>query len=168
MSVLGDGHGESTVGWVSTELHMKTARSDVLVRELLKDCKGETVYQIAKWLGVDHLLDLPFNKVSQGEQRLTLIAAAFANRPSLVILDEPCQGLDLISREHVLSFIERACQYTDLALIYITHHLEECLPSISRVLHLKAGEVVFDGLVRDYKPNELEALGTNPVPHVFD
>ena len=146
-----------TVGWVATEHHMALVAnsSDLTVRELIANGSDEDISNVADWLAVKHLLDQRFGGISQGEQRLVLIAAAIACRPNVLVLDEPCQGLDLIHREHVLELIELICTSTDMSLIYITHHLEEKVDSISHVLHLAEGDAVFEGLVEDYKPEEL-------------
>ena len=87
----------------------------------------------------------PAPALSQGEQKLVLIGAAVAQRPTLLVLDEPCQGLDLLSRSRVLSLVDRVCTSTDTTLIYITHHYEEVMPCISHVMHLRGGNVVFSG-----------------------
>ena len=105
------------------------------------------VYTATKWLGLvkkddDSFLNRKFSTLSQGEQKLSLIASALALRPSLLILDEPCQGLDQNNRKLVLDLIEVICQTTDMSLVYITHHNEELIPSINQKLHLEDGKVV--------------------------
>ena len=163
ISVLSD----QQVGWVSTELHMSLAHADVTVREILltqqqtfsSPSGGDSWRLVVEWLGISESLLLEkkqFNELSQGEQRLVLIAAALRSRPQLLVLDEPCQGLDLLNRQKVLGLVERICQATDMGLIYITHHLEEMLPSVTHALHLKEGNVVFQGLRADYDPTELD------------
>jgi molybdate transport system ATP-binding protein len=107
----------------------------------------------AKWLGLvkkdqpdNSILHREFSTLSQGQQKLLLIASAIALRPSLLVLDEPCQGLDLCNRELTLSLIEEICQTTDMSLIYITHHNEELVPSINRRLVLEDGKAVYCGV----------------------
>ena len=93
--------------------------------------------------------------LSQGEQKIFLIATALVARPPLLILDEPCQGLDLVKRKRLLQIVETICRSTDMTLIYITHHLdEELVPSISHALHLKDRREVYKGLIKDYSAKE--------------
>ena len=156
-----DHHRRLGVGWVSTELHLDTSRSSRSAREVLRgeDADVSTasmVTAVASWLSLDEsLLSRPFSTLSQGQQKLVLIGAAVASRPDILVLDEPCQGLDLLHRNRVLGLVERICQATDLCLIYITHHPEEVIPSISHVLHLANGSPVYDGSVADYDPSAL-------------
>jgi iron complex transport system ATP-binding protein len=66
--------------------------------------------------------------------------------PKLLILDEPCSGLDPVAREHFLGLIERlARQRGGPALVLVTHHVEEITPAFTHALLLRAGEVVASG-----------------------
>jgi ABC-type molybdenum transport system ATPase subunit/photorepair protein PhrA len=108
---------------------------------------------VAKWLGLhEQHLSRPFAELSQGEQKLVLIGSAIAKLPKLLIIDEPLQGLDLFHRRRVLGLIESICRSTDVSLIYVTHHLEELIPSVSHVLHLDEGKSVYNGEIEPYDP----------------
>lgn len=110
---------------------------------------------VARWFGLldnnerqrDELFLRQFSTLSQGEQKLLLLCSAIAQRPLLLILDEPCQGLDLWNRGRLLGLIERICRVTNMSLIYITHHEEELIPSIGHKLLLdEDGNVAYCGL----------------------
>lgn len=97
-----------------------------------------------------HLADAPFQTLSQGERQRVLIARAFMAQPPLLILDEPCTGLDVRARENLLSSLSKAQRETSLeseslSIIYVTHHVEEILPFISHVLILDEGNIVAQG-----------------------
>jgi molybdate transport system ATP-binding protein len=95
----------------------------------------------------DLFLRRQFSTLSQGEQKLLLLCSAIAQRPLLLILDEPCQGLDLWNRGRLLGVIERICRLTSMSLICITHHEEELIPSIGHKLLLdEGGNVTYCGL----------------------
>jgi len=154
---VSDGVG---VGWVSTERHMAEAKShkttyDILTRD--GETPLETAVAVLGWLGV-HLgiYHCKFSQLSQGEQKVVLIASAIASRPRVLVLDEPCQGLDFWNRRNVLALVETLCQGTDISLVYITHHFEEILPSISHVLHLHQGRDLFNGLRQSYDPKSIQ------------
>jgi iron complex transport system ATP-binding protein len=89
-----------------------------------------------------HLAERPWGVLSQGERQRVLIARALMAQPKLLILDEPCAGLDPVAREHFLQFLQRLGRRADPpSLILVTHHVEEIVPVFSHVLVLKGGTV---------------------------
>ena len=92
------------------------------------------------------LADRPWRVLSQGERQRILIGRALMARPRLLILDEPCAGLDPAAREHFLQFLQRLGSRADApTLVLVTHHVEEIMPVFSHVLILKAGRVLAAG-----------------------
>ena len=90
--------------------------------------------------------------LSQGERQLVLIGRALMGKPRVLILDEPCAGLDPAAREHFLQFLQRLGRdKSSPTLVLVTHHVEEIMPAFSQVLVLKAGRV----LAADQKSNAL-------------
>jgi iron complex transport system ATP-binding protein len=85
--------------------------------------------------------------LSQGERQRVLIGRALMAKPRLLILDEPCAGLDPVAREHFLEFLQRlGAQRTAPALLFVTHHVEEIMPVFSRALLLRDGRVLDAGV----------------------
>lgn len=100
--------------------------------------------------GCPHLSSQPYNLCSQGEKQKVLIARALMAKPELLILDEPCNGLDFLSREKLLSDIGRLAREPNApTLIYVTHHIEEIIPSFTHVLLLKEGTAFKSGATGD-------------------
>jgi len=88
----------------------------------------------------------PWRVLSQGERQRVLIGRALMARPDLLILDEPCAGLDPVAREHFLQFLGRLAQTRKApTLVLVTHHVEEIMPAFSHVLLLRKGEVLAAG-----------------------
>lgn len=88
----------------------------------------------------------PWLFLSQGERQRVLIGRALMAKPRLLILDEPCAGLDPAAREHFLQFLQRlGGQRNAPTLVLVTHHVEEIMPVISHALILKAGGVLAAG-----------------------
>jgi iron complex transport system ATP-binding protein len=84
--------------------------------------------------------------LSQGERQRVLIARALMANPDVLILDEPCAGLDPVARERFLDFVERQLTTGNSpTLLFVTHHIEEITQSLTHSLLLKAGSVVADG-----------------------
>ena len=103
----------------------------------------EKANNIIKDFKLSHLKLNKYITLSQGEQRKTLLARAFMNEPSLLILDEPCSGLDIRAREIFLKTLEES--KSDTPFIYVTHQIEEIIPSITHVAILDNGEIVSQG-----------------------
>ncbi len=96
-----------------------------------------------------YLSERAWSVLSQGERQRVLIARALMANPRVLILDEPCAGLDPAAREHFLQFLQRLGRRQDApALVLVTHHVEEIMPVFSRVLVLKAGRVLAAGTKR--------------------
>jgi iron complex transport system ATP-binding protein len=92
------------------------------------------------------LRDRPWRFLSQGERQRVLIGRALMARPQLLILDEPCAGLDPVAREHFLQFLERLARKRGApTLVLVTHHVEEIMPVFSHVLVLNEGSVLAAG-----------------------
>lgn len=109
------------------------------------------------------LVDRQFAELSAGETRRVLIARALVNRPQALLLDEPSTGLDLVARQHLLNTMRHLAQQ-GITLVLVTHHIEEIVPEIARVILLRAGKVVADG-TRDALLTEasLSAVFDGPV-----
>ena len=88
----------------------------------------------------------PWLFLSQGERQRVLIGRALMAGPPLLILDEPCAGLDPLAREHFLQFLQRlGGGQKPPTLVLVTHHLEEIMPVFSHVLILQAGRALACG-----------------------
>ncbi|MHC1480847.1 ABC transporter ATP-binding protein [Frateuria aurantia] len=93
--------------------------------------------------GASHLVGRMMDSLSTGEARRVLIARAMVHRPQALLLDEPCAGLDLASRRDFLESL-RDLARAGTTLLLVTHHIEEILPEIQRVVMLRQGELVAD------------------------
>jgi len=82
-------------------------------------------FSVLRMFGVSGLAERQFTQLSYGQQRIVLLARALVKRPELLVLDEPCQGLDSANRRSVLSAIDAACESGPTSLLYVTHHPDE-------------------------------------------
>ena len=111
-------------------------------------------------LGCSYLGMRAFGTLSQGEQQKVMICRALMAAPYLLILDEPCAGMDPGARETFLSALLSLGKKRSLpALIYVTHHPEEILPIFTRTLILKNGKVMGAGVTEEIlTPRTIEQL----------
>ena len=91
-----------------------------------------------------HLAEKPMAQMSTGEARRVLIARALVPDPRALLLDEPTTGLDIIARRRFLETLRRIAQQGK-TIILVTHHAEEILPEMGRVILMQAGKVFRDG-----------------------
>jgi iron complex transport system ATP-binding protein len=101
---------------------------------------------LLRFVGGTRLEKREWAYLSQGERQRVLIARALMAKPRLLILDEPCAGLDPVAREEFLGFVEAlAKRRSGPALVLVTHHAEEIMPSFTHALLLREGAVFASG-----------------------
>lgn len=146
---------KTRIGFVSAHLQARYRRSmpalDV-IRSGFFDSVGlyragtraqrETAMQWAEALGVGAWVAQDFGRLSYGERQLVLLARAMVKSPRLLVLDEPCDGLDGERRRHLLGLLEWIGRRASTDLLYVTHQAEERLPCITHTLRLDRGRVV--------------------------
>ncbi len=117
--------------------------------------------KILRQIECAHLAKRPWRVLSQGERQRVLIGRALMARPRVLILDEPCAGLDPAAREHFLQFLQQLGQNKNApTLVFVTHHVEEIMPVFSRVLILKSGNVLAGG-------RKMDALNSKNLSNAF-
>lgn len=147
------------IGWVSTALQYRIKDYETAERIVLSGKFASIgIYQkyteedldqaknILCAFGADHLIGKKYQILSQGERQLILIGRAMMTNPELLILDEPCNGLDLFAREKLLGHIEKIALAADSpTLLYVSHHTEELLPCFEHLMLLKNGQIFAQG-----------------------
>ena len=140
------------IGYVSSSLHLDYRVSTNLRNVILSgyfDSIG--IYQavsdkqrklVDEWLhilGMDaRTADAPFHSLSWGQQRLALIVRALVKHPTLLILDEPLQGLDPLNRQVVRRFIDVLISEGKTQLLFVSHHAEDAPECITHRLEFVA------------------------------
>lgn len=128
-------------------------------REISQEMR-ERARQALQQVGALALAGRPYAELSAGQQRRVLIARALVNRPQALLLDEPSSGLDVVARQQLVDTLSRLARQ-GITLLLVTHHIEEVVPEIERVLLMRDGRIIADG------PRE-EVLGDGPLSAAFD
>ena len=108
----------------------------------VSNCSDLQIKTAKAWLGfigLQHLEKRSFTSTSMGEQRSLLLARALVKSPDLIILDEPCQGMDRYQTMHFTHLLELICKEINTTLIYVTHYSEELPRTISKTIKLEKG-----------------------------
>lgn len=166
MEVLGETLGRTDlhllrrrVGWIHGDLAADIPSFMTALEVVVSGTEGSLVVyehfaggietmalRMLESLGMEKFAGRRFFRLSTGERQRVLIARALAAGPELLLLDEPCQGLDPLAREEFLESLGRLLDSRrDLCVIFVTHHVDEIIEGFSRVLVLEAGRVLAEG-----------------------
>ncbi len=110
---------------------------------------------LSRMLGIEKKMRYPYDCLSKGQQQRVLIARAMMNEPEILLLDEPCSGLDMIARETFLHNIQDLAERNRMAIVYVTHHTEEILPFFNKAALMKDGELVEKGELEEVFSQEI-------------
>ncbi|WP_259015082.1 ATP-binding cassette domain-containing protein [Emticicia fluvialis] len=155
------GSGESIwdikkrIGYVSPELHLYFNRHAEVWKAvasglfdsagLFKKLSPEEQTVVEEYMALLHIQHLAKRKITQlssGEQRQVFLARALVKNPSLLLLDEPCQGLDYNHMVDFRDMVNELVQELDKTLIYVTHYTDEIPACVDKVIRLENGKAV--------------------------
>ena len=171
-----------SIGWVSSVVNADIPRHEPVLRTVLSGKFAMLGLRELDWdrplsadfdrareyldqLGATDLIKKDFGVLSQGEQQKVLIARARMTQPLLILLDEPCAGLDPAAREHFLASVESLANTPGApSLVMSTHHFEEIMPAFTNTLVLVDGHVAASGNTHGVVTRELieRVYGTAP------
>lgn len=100
-------------------------------------------------LNLSTKISQPYDLMSRGEKQNVLIARAFMSNPDILLLDEPCTGLDILNRNHLLNTVRDIAANTNTTIVYVTHYTEEILDIFQHTLLLKNGRIFAKGKTKD-------------------
>lgn len=167
-----------SIGWVSSSLQESLYENEK-VEEIVLSGKFASIglydkpepedikraNNLLKQFGCSHLSGRLYYTLSQGEKQKTVLARALMSHPRLLILDEPCTGLDIFARESFLSLVEQTGRQDDApVLLYVSHHLEEILPVFNHTMLMQNGNIYEKGKTKEVlTQSKLESFYGKPV-----
>ncbi len=157
------------VTWVTSSIESRIHDEDPLIEIVLSGIQSATrmffkpdaqqmdkAAQLMKMLNLEHRQSTPWGLLSEGEKRKALIARALIIEPQLLILDEPCEGLDLGSREKFLKDLDSLMHSNnELAVIMVTHRVEEILDDFKKIFVIKDGKLLNAGPISEVLNEQL-------------
>jgi iron complex transport system ATP-binding protein len=138
------GNSNGAINGLDAVLSGFFASQGVFAHQRITDAMRRAALDALTRVGAARLAGATLDTMSTGEARRVLIARALAHNPSALVLDEPTRGLDLVARYEFLDAI-RAIARQGTTIILVTHHVDEIIPEIGRVILLRRGRVAADG-----------------------
>lgn len=130
------------------EIVVTGAQAYLRLYEQIPEQWKERAFELLRLVRLEHLAEQPLAVCSQGERKKIMLARALMSDPKMLIMDEPCSGLDLYEREKWLLDLEQLRE-RDVHIVYVTHHLEEIIPIFTHVALLENGRFVAAGRKED-------------------
>ncbi|MFS0838157.1 ABC transporter ATP-binding protein [Paenibacillus sp. UNC499MF] len=164
VEVLGNRYGQvdvrevrKRIGYISQSLFEKMNLADTVweavatgeyaylrfYQEIPEDVKKKAIGMLER-IGLPHVAMQSIGTLSQGERKKVMLARSMMQKPELLIMDEPCSGLDLYEREKLLAAI-REFSDQEMTVLYVTHHIEEIIPMFTHVALIEQGRIIAAG-----------------------
>lgn len=121
---------------------------DVFRNVTVTDWMREKAYDMALMMGIEDLMEREIGPLSLGEMRRTLIARALVTDPSLLVLDEPMTGLDIVMKSRFRRMFDILIE-RGVSIVMITHDLSDIPSSVRRIIAIKDGKILVDGKKED-------------------
>ena len=155
------GSGESIwdikkkLGYVSPELHLFFPLVSTCLEVigsglfdtvgLFRRLSDEQEEQVNEWLRILHLekvAHIPLHQLSLGQRQMALLGRALIKNPPLLVLDEPCQGLDHDQTLFFNGLVDQICEHNDTTLLYVSHYAAQIPSCINRLIKIEAGRLL--------------------------
>lgn len=129
-------------------------RDNIRMEEIFVDKKDEKLFnEIVEILELKDKLDDFIEELSGGQLQRVQIARAFLKNPQIYFLDEPTTGLDVYASENVMKYLEKEVKKGKVVIIS-SHDLELIQKYCKKILYICNGEIVFDGLMKEFVENK--------------
>ncbi|HZW65075.1 MAG TPA: ATP-binding cassette domain-containing protein, partial [Hanamia sp.] len=115
----------------------------------LNQSQHQIILQWLDFLQVSHVSTKPLHSTSASFQRMILLARALVKNPPLLVLDEPCQGLDDKQSRQFVSLVDSICAEKNRTLIYVSHDERNVPSCIENIFQLQKKDDKFNPVARD-------------------
>lgn len=121
------------------------------IYDIPDDVYTKTVEELAEMLDVRHLLKVQVRRLSLGERMKMELIAALLHRPSVIFLDEPTIGLDILSQQSIRTYLKEYNRTTGATILLTSHYIKDIEELCRHTIVISHGQKVFDGEFEDLK-----------------
>ncbi|WP_340677521.1 molybdenum ABC transporter ATP-binding protein [Paraglaciecola sp.] len=118
-----------------------------------KQCSTQSLAQIIEMMSLSDLLNHTPGQLSGGERQRVAIARALLTEPTLLLMDEPLASLDLTRKQEILPYLEKLKHSANVAIIYVTHDINEVARLADYLVVMEQGKVVVTGELNQVLPH---------------
>ena len=158
--------GESKLGYIRNIGGVNFINNTVYV-DVYENNNPRGKYEVYEYIYIEELKDKSPFELSGGQKRRVAIAGVLAMEPSVLVLDEPTAGLDPYGRDEILEEIKNIFTAEGIAIVLVSHSMEDVAKLVDRILVMNHGKIIMDGAPREVFKNqdELESIGLS-VPQI--
>jgi ABC-2 type transport system ATP-binding protein len=130
------------------------------IYDLDADQARKRVYELAKKLQCDHVLETQLRRLSLGERMKMEIIGALLHQPEVMFLDEPTIGLDIVAQSTIREFLAEYVKDKGPTIILTSHYMDDIAKLADQLLLISRGEIVYDGTVSSFsqKASQVQTL----------
>jgi len=115
----------------------------LVIQKADRETTRQRVAELARLLGIEHLLERKPHGLSGGEAQRVALGRALSARPGILCLDEPLSALDDETRREMYDLMEKVQKSTGVTILHVTHNLDEAEQLADRILLLRDGRIEF-------------------------
>lgn len=127
----------------------------------------DTIQELESLLELGDLRDTPVKKLSLGQRMKAELACALLHRPSVLLLDEPTIGLDVLMQQKVRQFIRDYNRLRKATILLTSHNMEDIAELCPRIILINHGRLLFDGTLAQFQAGHGQRSLTEAMRHAF-
>ncbi|MDD3263314.1 MAG: ATP-binding cassette domain-containing protein [Candidatus Nanoarchaeia archaeon] len=121
------------------------------IYDIPKDVFKERLNNLVKTMEIENIMEVPYRKLSLGEQMRAEIVSCFLHNPKIVFLDEPTIGLDVYAKHKIREFLKKINKEDNVTIILTTHDTLDIEELAKRIILIDEGKKMFDGTLNEFK-----------------
>lgn len=137
-------------------MYLSGCKNLELVANMYKSVTKERIDEVVKLVGLENRINDKVSKYSLGMRQRLGIAQAIINKPNLLVLDEPTNGLDPEGIKELREFLVKLSKEENMAIFISSHNLAELESFCNKICIIKNGEVIENSSIEELKSEKID------------